>query len=379
MTIEIKEVKNKSDLKTFIKIPFKIFKGNKYWVPPLLMDEYNTLDMNKNPASSYCKVRYFIAYKDNQPVGRIAGIINERFIEKWNKAYIRFDWIDFIDDYEVAEALLNAVEEWGREEGMEGINGPMGFCDLDPEGLLIEGFEELGTLPMIYNHPYYPDFLEKWGLQKDIDWYEFEVKVPDKIPEKIERGENIVLKKTGLRFVQGKNRKQLLPYVDGLFDVINESYSGLYGTVELDEKQINAFTKQYFSFIDPQYVKILLDENDTVQAFGIAMPSLSVALQKSGGKIFPIGWFYLLRAMKYPKYIDLYLVGVRDKYRNMGLNALLIAEIARACIKNGIISAETSGELETNKSVQSFWKYFERRHHKTRRSYLKLFEKDNNV
>lgn len=376
MTVIIREVQTKKDLDVFIHLPFKIFKDNQYWIPPLLMDEYNTLDMKKNPASSYCKVKYFIAYINNEPVGRIAGIINERFIEKWQKKYIRFDWIDFVDDYAVAEALLDSVMEWGIAEGMEGMNGPLGFTDLDPEGLLIEGFEELGTLPMIYNHPYYPKYLEQWGLRKDVDWYEFEVKVPEALPDKIERVENIVFEKTGLKLLKAKGKNDLLKYVDGIFDVINESYSDLYGTVELDEKQIEVYTKQYFGFIDPDFVKIIIDDNNEVQAFGIAMPSLSRALQRSKGRIFPFGWIHLLWALKKPKYIDLYLVGVRNKYRNMGLNAVLMAEINRSCIKRGIVSAETSGELETNTNVQSFWKYFDRRHHKTRRAYMRLFGED---
>lgn len=373
MTVTIREVESKKDLDVFIHLPFKIYKGNKYWIPPLIMDEYNTLDMSVNPASSYCKVKYFIAYKNGKPVGRIAGIINRRFIEKWNKRYIRFDWMDFIEDYETAKALLDSVMKWGIEEGMEGMNGPLGFTDMDPEGLLIEGFDELGTLPMIYNHPYYPRYLEQWGLKKDIDWYEFEVKVPESLPSKIERVEKIVLEKTGLKLACARNRKELLQYVGGIFDVINESYSELYGTVELDEKQIEVYTKQYFGFIDPDFVKLIINDNNEVQAFGIAMPSLSRALQRSGGRIFPLGWIHFLWALKRPRYIDLYLVGVRNKYRNMGLNAVLMAEIYRSCIKRGIVSAETSGELETNTNVQSFWKYFERRHHKTRRAYIRHF------
>lgn len=373
MTVTIREVESKKDLDVFIHLPFKIYKGNKYWIPPLIMDEYNTLDMSVNPASSYCKVKYFIAYKNGKPAGRIAGIINRRFIEKWNKRYIRFNWMDFIEDYETAKALLDSVMKWGIEEGMEGMNGPLGFTDMDPEGLLIEGFDELGTLPMIYNHPYYPRYLEQWGLQKDIDWYEFEVNVPEALPAKIERVEKIVFEKTGLKLACAQNRKELLKYVSGIFDVINESYSELYGTVELDEKQIEVYTKQYFGFIDPDFVKIIINDNNEVQAFGIAMPSLSRALQRSRGRIFPLGWIHFLWALKRPRYIDLYLVGVRNKYRNMGLNAVLMAEITRSCIKRVIVSAETSGELETNTNVQSFWKYFNRRHHKTRRAYIRHF------
>lgn len=370
--ISIREI-DRADIKQFVTFPFKIYRTCKYWVPPLIPDDMKTFS-RENPAFEYCRVKFFMAYKDGEPAGRIAGIINEKYIEKWNNNYMRFGWIDFIEDRDVAFGLLEAVEQWARAEKMKAVNGPLGFTDLDPEGMLIEGFDEMGTLPMIYNYSYYPQYLEEYGYRKDVDWYEFEVNVPDSIPPKIERVRDIVLEKTGVRLLETQKRKELLDYVPGIFDVINESYNDLYGVVELNEKQVNFYTEQYFSFIDPDFVPILLDESNEVAGFGIAMPSLSRALQRAGGKILPFGFIHLLLAMKFPSQIDLYLVGVKNKYKNMGLNAVLMAYMIETCIKRGIKSAETSGELETNKRVQSFWKYFERRHHKTRRCYIKYLE-----
>ena len=373
MAIEIREVASKRDLKTFVTYPFRLYKDNKYWIPPLLMDEYNALDRTKNPAYAHCDAKLMIAYRDGKPVGRVAAIINHKYVEKWGNKYCRFGWIDFEDDREVSAALIGAVEAWAREQGMTGINGPMGFTDLDREGMLIEGFDELGTMDTYYNHPYYPEHLEALGYAKDVDWVEFEVKVPTEVPEKVLRVQEIVLKRSKVRLLKGP-KKVYRDYAKGLFEVVNVAYKDLYGVVELSPEQMEAYTEQYFGFLNPDFVKILIDENDRVVGFGITIPSLSRALQKSRGRIFPFGWIHLLYALRRPKQIDFLLVAVLPEYQPKGLVATLMNEITVNAIKYGIVSAETNPELETNHEVQAMWKVYDYRQHKRRRAFLKKLD-----
>jgi ribosomal protein S18 acetylase RimI-like enzyme len=372
MPVQIKEAIKKSDLKKFIEFPFSIYKDNQNWIPPLLMDEYHTLRRDKNPAFEYCLAKYWLAYKDGQLAGRIAGIVNQRYIEKWGNKYARFGWVDFIDDPEVVKALFDTAEGWAKEQGMIGIHGPLGFTDMDHEGMLVDGFDELGTLAAIYNHPYYPRQLEKLGYVKDVDWVEFEVKVPKEIPEKADRISKIVMQKAGVKVLEAKKAKDLLPYAHEMFEVLNQAFAPIYAFVPLTEKQISMYIKQYFSFIMPDYTKILLDSNGKVAGFVIGMPSLSKALQKAKGRLFPFGFIHLLKAVsKKNKQIDLYLGAIRPDLQGKGADALLMTEMSRSAIKNGVISAETNIELEENVKVQSHWKYFESRQHKRRRCYIK--------
>jgi GNAT superfamily N-acetyltransferase len=373
MSVTIQEVRSKKELSRFIKFPFSLYKNNEYWVPPLLVDEWNTLDWNKNPAFQHCRVKYLLARKNGRLVGRIAGIINDRYVEKWGNKYCRFGWFDFVDDIEVSGALLGAVEDWARENGMSAVHGPLGFTDMDREGMLIEGFEELGTLATMYNHPYYPEHMEKLGYEKDVDWVEFEVQAPKEIPEKVLRLQKLVLQRSKLRIVDVK-KKNLRPYGRKMFDLINKTYYDLYGFVTLTDEQIEKYIDQYFGFIEPDYVRFVTDENDNLIAFGIAMPSLSRALQRSRGRLFPFGFIHLLWALKFPKYIDFYLVAVRPDYQARGITAILMTEITRNCLKNGIISAETNVELETNTQVQAIWKHYDARQHKRRRCYIKTLD-----
>jgi GNAT superfamily N-acetyltransferase len=370
MSVTIHEVRTKKELGRFIKFPFSLYRDNQYWIPPLLMDEWNTLDWKKNPAFKHCRVRYLLARRDGKVVGRIAGIINDAFIEKWGQRHCRFGWFDFIDDIEVSKALLGAVEDWARQNDMTAVHGPLGFTDMDREGMLIHGFDELGTMATLYNHPYYPQHMEKLGYVKDIDWVEFEVKTPKEIPERAVRLQNLVLKRSKLRIVDTK-KKNLVPYAKKMFNLINEAYSDLYGFVTLTEEQIDVYIKQYFGFIHPDYVRFITDEEDNLIAFGIAMPSLSRALQRSRGRLLPFGFIHLLRALKNPKYIDFLLVAVRPDYQARGITAILMTEMTRNALKNGVISAETNVELETNTQVQAIWKLYDARQHKRRRCYIK--------
>lgn len=373
MAVVLREVRSSRELSRFIHFPFSLYRTNPYWVPPLIQDEINTLTKDKNPAFEHCEAECLLAYRDGKPVGRIAVIINRRFIEKWKKRYARFGWIDFIDDREVSKALLEYAEDWARERGMEALHGPMGFTDLDREGMLVEGFEELGTLPMIYNYPYYPKHLEALGFVKDVDWLEFEIMATKEIPEKVLRVQDLVLKRSGLRLVDAKRPRDLKPYAREVFKIVNEAYKDLYGVVELDDRQIDFYIDQYFGFIRPDYTKAIVDKNDRLVAFGIAMPSLSRALQRSRGRVLPFGFVHLLWALYRPKQIDMYLVAVRPEYQGLGVNSILMTEVTKACIRNGIRSAETSGELEGNRAVQDLWRYYEHRQHKRRRAYIKRF------
>ena len=374
MSIKIEEVLTYRQLDTFIKFPFSIYKGNPYWVPPLLMDEKNTLDWKKNPAFEVAQARYWLAYKNGKLVGRIAGIYNPKSNEKWGQKNVRFGWVDFIDDREVSKALFETVENWARDLGMSAVHGPLGFTDLDPEGMLIEGFDELSTLALIYNHSYYPEHLEAMGYGKDIDWLEYEIKVPNPPHEKIAKASELILKRFNLRKLEIKKKKDLLNYTRELFDLIDSEYSHLYGTVPLTDKQKQAYIDQYFGFVSPDLVPIILDENNKMVAFAIVMPSLSEALQKSQGKIFPIGWIHLLKALKTNTLGDLYLIAVRSDYRGKGINAAIMHSVNIGLNKHGITKVETNANLEDNINVQAQWKYFEHRQHKRRRSFIKQLE-----
>ena len=370
----LKEVATRSDLKQFIRFPFSLYRDHPCWVPPLILDELHTLRREKNPAFAYCDARYWLAYKNGRVAGRIAGLINQRYIEKWGHRYARFGWIDFIDDREVVSALFGAVEQWAREKGMTGIHGPLGFTDMDREGMLVEGFGELGTMATIYNHPYYPGHLEALGYGKDADWLEFDVKVPAQVPEKAERVEQIVMRRLGVHVLPAKSPREIRPYARELFAVLNEAYADLYAFVPLTTEQIDTYVKQYFSFIKPDFTKILLDANGRVAGFVVAMPSLSRAMQKCRGRLFPFGFLHLLAALRKPKTLDLYLGAVRPDLRNKGVDALVMTAITRSAIARGIVSAESNVELEVNVAVQNHWKYYEARQHKRRRCYLKRWE-----
>lgn len=369
--VQIREVTTRRQLKEFIRFPFTLYANNPNWVPPLISDEMDTLNTSKNAAFEFCEAKYWLAYQGDKIVGRIAGIINHRYIEKWEKRQARFGWIDFIEDIEVARALTNAVEQWAATKGMEAVHGPLGFCDLDKEGMLIEGFNELGMMITIYNAPYYPEFMEKLGYAKDVDWLEFEIQVPQQLPERVVKINDIVLKRMKLKILPAKKPSDFLPYAKEIFYLVNEAYKDLYGVVELTEKQIDAYVKQYFSFVNPDYVRIILNQDDQLVAFGIALPSLALAMQKANGRAFPFGFLHLMKALKKNDRLDLYLVAVKPELQGKGVNALILADINQAAIKNGVKFAETGPELEENKDVQGLWKFYETRQHKKRRCYIK--------
>ncbi|MBD3414492.1 MAG: GNAT family N-acetyltransferase [Candidatus Aminicenantes bacterium] len=369
MTIEIKEVKTNKDLKNFVLFPFSHYRDNDFWVPPLIKNEIHSLRPDKNPAFDYCNARFWLAYKNNRLVGRIGGIYNEKFIAKWNINFSNFTRFDFTDDKEVSGALLEKVRQWSLKQGAEGMHGPLGFTNFDQQGMLIKGFEEVPTIASVYNFDYYPRHMEHFGFEKEIDYVEYEVKSPEKIPEKAERLSQIVLKRFHLRLFKAKSKKELLPYAEQIFDVVNKSYRDIFYAVELSKKQIEIFKKQYLSYIDPDFVSLVLDKNDNVVGFAIIMASLSEAFQKAGGRLFPFGFIHILRALKNPKKLDLYLVGIIPEYQNKGVNAAIMADLTQTALQKGIQTTETNSELETNKKVQAFWRYYDARLHKRKRVY----------
>ena len=373
--VEIKKIEpTKANLKKFIQFQIDLYKGNPYFVPPLISDDLGTLSPGKNPAFDFCDGVYFMAYKEGKPVGRIAGIINRQVNEQHGRATARFGFIDFIDDEEVSSALIKAVEDWAKKEGMNKIIGPMGFTDMDHEGMLIGGFEELGTMATIYNYPYYPKHLEKLGYEKEADWIEFLMEVPEGIPEKYDRIADIVKRKYGLRVKKYKSPKKAKEEIGRpLFHLINEAYDGLYEYSKLSEKQIDYYIDIYLSLINFDLLTAIVDKDDNLVGIGISMPSLSRALQKSGGKLFPFGWYHLLRALKCKTdRVDLLLVAVKPEYQNKGVNALLFQDLIPYYIKYGFKYAESNLELETNNKVQGQWDYFTNRQHRRRRAYYKL-------
>ncbi|MGE5498122.1 MAG: hypothetical protein ACM3Q2_08635 [Syntrophothermus sp.] len=370
--IELKEVNSLHELKQFVSFQYKLYDGNEFWVPPIRSDELSSLRKDKNPAFEFCNSKYWIAYKNGAMVGRIAGLINKKYNEKWKTNSARFGWFDFIDDYEVSSALLSAAEGWAKSNGMTCIHGPLGFTDMDGEGTLIEGFEEVSTLGAIYNFPYYAEHIERSGYLKEADWVEYEVTMNSEVNEKVERIAQIALKRNNLTVLKVKKAKELLPYAKEIFSLLNDAYKDLYGFVELSEKQIDMYVKQYFSYIIPEYVPVVLDSNNKVVAFGITMPSLSEALQKSRGRLFPFGFIRILKAMKYGNKVDLYLTAVSPEMQNKGINAILIHEVNKVFVKNKIRKVETNRELEINSKVQAQWRFFENRQHKRRRCYKKI-------
>lgn len=363
------------ELKKYVRFGIDLYKGNPYYVPPLIFDEVNELRPEKNPSSEFCESQSFMAYRDGKPVGRVTAIINRRYNEKTGEKVARFGYVDFIDDAEVVDALFETVKAWGRERGMTTLVGPLGFSDMDKEGMLIEGFEEMGTMATIYNHPYYPGHMERMGFEKEADWIEFRIKVPEGIPEKMHRIADIVSRKFGLHIVDIVSRKWVKEtYGQAIFDLINEAYKDLYGYTQLTERQINYYIDMYLGILRLEDVCLIADSDDKLIGLGISMPSMSRALQKGRGRLFPFGWYHLLRAVRgHSDVVDLLLVAISPEYQGKGVNALLFDKLIPAYNKNGYKFAESNVELEGNENVQKQWEYFERRQHRRRRAWkLKL-------
>lgn len=373
--IIIKKVETRGEMKKFIRFNYELYKDNAYSVPDLYEDMLNTFS-DKNAAMEFCKAVYFLAYKDDKIVGRIAGIINDKANKTWDRTVVRFGWIDFVDDEEVSRKLLEAVEDWGRENGMTEIQGPLGFTDMDAEGMLIEGFEELSTMATIYNYEYYPKHMENLGYEKDADWIEMLLTVPREtgLPERLKRIAELVMTKYDLKIKKYTSGKKIAAdYGQEIFELINEAFKPLFGYSELSQKQIDQYVKMYLPVLDLKLVSLITEANGRLVGVGISMPSLSRALQKAKGKLFPLGWWHLLKTLKFkkPKVLDLMLVAVKPEYQGKGINSLLFYDLLPIYISEGYEYVETNVELETNAKVQQQWIYFERRQHKRRRCFKK--------
>jgi len=375
MMTTVHKVTTSRELKKFARFNYKLYKDNPYSVPDLYSDILKTFSREKNPAFEFCEAEYFLAYQDGKIVGRVAAIINHKANATWGKKVVRFGWIDFIDDLDVSRALLKAVEQWGADKGMTTMEGPLGFTDMDAEGMLIEGFEELSTMATIYNYPYYPEHMEKLGLGKAIDWVEMKLMVPEKLPEQYEKIAHIVQQRLNLHVRKLRSVKEIRRTGLGykIFDLVNEAYKPLFGYSEMTKGQIDRYINEYLPILDLNMVTLVEDANNELVGVGISMASLSRALQKAKGRLWPFGWWHLLKALfiKRPPILDLLLIAIKPEYQGKGVNAIMFADLIPIYIKYGFEWGETNPELEINDKIQSQWHYLDNRIHKRRRCYTK--------
>lgn len=377
MPVTIKSVKTHREMREFVNFPEKLYKDNNCYVPPLVFDQLDTLDQKKGAAQEFCDSELYLAYKDGELAGRVAAIVNHKANEQWNHKEVRFGWYDFIDDKEVSEALMAKVEEFGRRYGMESVVGPLGFTDFDPEGMLVEGYDKLSTMALIYNHPYYNDHVAAMGFGKEIDWIEYKVFIPEVLPERLERVSKVIRERTNVHIVP-LTRSLIKKYGYGrkIFNLINDCYQNLYNFTVLPDHMADKYLGFYLSVLDLNYVCLVENDKDELVAFGITMPSLADALHKSRGKIFPTGWWWILKSLylKKEEGVEMLLVGVRPDWQNSGINSLIFAELFKRFSEAGVKWAETNAVLENNYKNQGQWKDFDYECAKRRRSYIKKLE-----
>ena len=367
--IQLKEIKTRKEIKQFVLFPFSLYKGNKYWVPPIINDEINNFDSNVNPVFEHADARLFVAIRNKKIVGRIAVIINNYEVEKQGIKKVRFGWFEVIDDIEVTKVLINKAKEIGKEKGLEYVEGPVGFNNLDKTGVLTEGFDHIGTMITWYNLPYYKDHLEQLGFVKEKEYLENKFEFKNVNAKKYEKAGNLIQRRYNLKEVTFTNTKDIMPYVDEMFELFSKTYSKLSTYVPISNAQIEYFKKKYISFINPEYIKFVVDSENKMVAFSIVMPSFSKALQKAKGKLFPFGLFHLLRARKYAKDITFYLIGVHPDYQNKGVTAIIFRENIRTFTAKGIQNCIRTPELEDNTAIFKIWKDFQPVTHKRRRTY----------
>lgn len=374
MPVTIKEVKTRRELTDFINFPEQLYKDNPCYVPKLFFDQFDTLDPKRNPAASFCESALYLAYKDGKLAGRVAAIVNNKANTQWSHNEVRFGWYDFIDDAEVSKALMDKVEEFGRGRKMDSIVGPLGFTDFDPEGMLIEGYDKQGTMALIYNHPYYNDHVSALGFEKDTDWLEYRFKVPEKLPERFDRMASVIEERSNVHLVK-LTRKMVKKqdYGRKIFNLINICYKDLYNFTVLPDSLADKYMNFYLSVLDLDYVAVIENEKNELVAFGITMPSLANALQKSRGMLFPTGWIHILKDLfiKHDEGVEMLLIGVRPDYQKQGVPTLLFYDLCNMYIKSGLKWAETNAVLEDNFKNQTLWRDFEILASKRRRAYIK--------
>lgn len=372
--IQIVEVTSKSKLRKFVDFPNQLYKDVPQFIPAFYGDDLSDWNPKKNPAFQYCEARAFLAYRDSQIVGRIGAILSHAANTKWHTKRMRFSQVDFIDDPEVSEKLFATVENWAREKGCTEVHGPLGFCDLDREGMLVEGFDQQGLFITYYNHPYYIKHLERLGYVKDTDWQEFLIQVPQKedpVYQKIGRLSKLVAQRGHFHKAVIASNSGFKPYIKKVFQLVNQAYADLYGVVTLIPAQIDKYADKFVPLVNPDYCCIVLDEKEELAGFGVCCPSPDKAIKKSRGRLFPFGWLGILNALKKSPYVDLLLIAVRPELKGSGVNAIILDHIMNSCIRNGIKYAETGPQLETNFGINSMWKSFHPKQHKKRRCFVK--------
>ena len=371
--IHVEEITKRGYLKKFVKFPFSLYKDSKYWVPPIIKQELDTFDKTINPVFSDVDAHFFLAYKNNKIVGRVAAIINWEEVKKQQKNKIRFGWFDVIDDIEVSKALLNKVKEIGKEHQLEYMEGPMGFSNLDKVGVLTEGFKHIGTMITWYNHPYYVEHLEALGFVKEKEYLENKFHMDDIDPAPFFKAQELIKRRYGLNAISFKSSKEIMPYVDKMFDLYNTSYASLASFVAISDIQKEYFKKKYIRFINPEYIEFVEDKQHNLVAFAIVMPSFSRALQKAKGKLFPFGFLHLLNARKNSKDVIFYLIGVHPEYQNKGVTSIIFSNYYKTFKEKGVTNFIRTPELEENKAIYQLWKHFNQVTHARRRTYKKSF------
>ena len=372
--ITLKEMTTKKEMLQFVKFPFKLYKNNNYWVPPIIKEELDTFDKNINPVFKNAEARLYVALQNDEIVGRVAAIINFTEINDQNIKKMRFGWFDFIDNIEVSKMLLKKVEEIGFENELEFLEGPVGFSNLDKVGVLTEGFDHIGTMITWYNHSYYKDHLEKLGFSPEKGYIESKFPFENVKPEFFMKASGLIKKRYQLKSINFKKTKEVYPYIDKMFALFNESYASLSSFVPISDVQIAYFKKKYISFINPEFIKYVADKDDNLVAFSITMPSFSTALQKANGKLFPFGFYHLLKARKKSKTIILYLIGVHPKYQNKGVTSIIFEEFYKTFKEKGVLNVIRTPELADNHAVHALWKHFNPKIYKKRSTYKKLIK-----
>lgn len=374
--VTVKEVKTRHELRTFVDLPNRMYADCRQFVPALFGDDMSDWNPKKNPAFEYCDAKCFLALRDGRVVGRIGAILNRRANAKWGTRRMRFTQVDFIDDPEVSDALFGAVENYARECGCDEIHGPLGFCDLDREGMLVEGFDERSLFITYYNPPYYVEHMSRLGYVKDVDWTEALIEVPQDshTVEMLSRTARFVMKRMGLHVAAVHHQREYAAYVEEVFNLVNVAYAELYGTVELTPRQIKRYAKKFIPLIDPRLTCFVLDADDRMIAFGVAAPSMEQALKKSRGRLFPTGWVGVLRSLRKNDSMDMFLIAVHPKLWGTGVNAIIMDHVLRGCHEMGILTAETGPMLENNLNIQLQWKFLKTRQHKRRRCFVKQLD-----
>lgn len=373
MSVTIKPCDTVSDLKDFVEFPYKLYSNNAYWVPPMKNDELNSLQKYKNPAFNDCDTQFWLALKNGKVAGRVGAIINKAYNEKTGNQLCRISRIEFIDDKEVSKALLDTAEKWAKEKGMKGIHGPLGFTNLDHQAILIEGFDHLPSIASEYHLPYYKEHLESAGYEKEIDWVEFRLKLESAIPEKALKLNDMIQRRYNLKVIHFKTRNEMTTYAPKILELLNVAFGELFSFVKMSKELSAFYINKYFNILNPKFVKVIEDKDGNLIGFIVSLPSLSIAMQKAKGKLFPFGWYHIMKALKKPKVVDLLLTGIHPDWQAQGVSALLITELQKVMLEHGVEYVETTGMIETNEKAINHWKNYDHIQHKRKRCFRKMF------